>query len=477
MRVRRQPVIFPKVDRSMRGVAEAVREAIEEGRLTAGAALPSTRDLARQLGVARNTVLGAIDLLAGNAILETRPGVGTFVCRQLPLAQRVGSDAPLEFPITGWAKRLPASPITLRDVDAPIDFRPGLPDLRTIPFDEWRRSASRKLKTLRREIGSYGTPEGNPDLRREITLYVARSRGVTCTADDVIVTAGAQQAFDLITRVLVQPGAQIAMEDPGYPIAAQVFESGGATLCGVPVDGEGLDPALIPDGCAMAYVSPSHQYPLGVTMSDRRRQALLSWADRAGAFIIEDDYDSEFVYSPQALPALRSRAGCGRVIYVGTFSKTLMPGIRLGFIIVPSGLRRVFLTAKWITDRHSDNISQAVLAEFMASGQFGRHVTRMRDIYAERHAVIESFREAFSEAGHTLLPSCAGLHACLLLADATREGQIIAAALRAGVGLHGLGTAARSSSNRPGLVLGFGNLEKGPIARGLQVVLRLLGER
>lgn len=439
-------------------ISSALRDAVREGRLAPGEPLPSSRDLAKQLGVARNTVLGAIALLVDTGLLETRPGAGTFVrATPAPEAREDGGHAH-SFHLTDWAQRLAPRPIVLEGMDTRFDLRPGIPDLRAIPFDEWRRSAVRKLRTLRVQIGAYGLPEGDADLRQEIAYYVARSRGVLCKDGDVIVTSGAQQAFDLITRVLIRPGMPVAVEDPGYQPAARAFLAGGAALHAVAVDGDGIDVSSIPDGTSIAYVTPSHQYPLGVTMSDERRRALLAWAARKDAVIIEDDYDSEYRYTDNDLPALQASDTADRVLYVGTFSKNLMPGIRLGYLILPRALRSVFVAAKWLVDRHSDNMSQAVLAGFMANGMFARHVVTMRQTYKERHAALAAFGDELSGLGAKLLPSNAGLHTCLVLPDGTDEAGLIADAARHGVGLYGLSSNFAGSPAFPGLVLGFGNL-------------------
>jgi GntR family transcriptional regulator/MocR family aminotransferase len=456
-------------------IANAMREAITERRVAPGDALPSSRDLAEQLGVARNTVLSAIALLTDDGLVESRPGGGTFVSVRTIVEARHRSSETNHFVLTPWARSLPDDTI-IGGAIAPLDLRPGIPDLRAIPFDEWRRSAMRKLKTLRIQIGSYGAPEGDEELRVEIARYVSRSRSVVCEAKNVIVTSGAQQAFDLITRAFVYPGITVAVEEPGYQPAKWAFKAGGAELCGIAVDADGLDVSRLPEYARIVYVTPSHQYPLGATMSHQRRHDLLEWASKHNALIVEDDYDSEYRYTKSLLPALQASDDAERVIYVGTFSKNLMPGIRLGYLIVPEGLRTVFVKAKWLVDRHSDNMSQSVLAEFMSSGMFARHVMQMQKIYAERHAMLMQFREVLSAQGATLLPSYAGLHACLLLDRGQNETDLIAAAVAQGVGVYGLRkTFLSSSSSFPGLILGFGNLRTRQIEVAISRLLPLLG--
>lgn len=476
MRVKRLPLVMAMDDGLpvARRVAHALREAIDAGRLASGEPLPSSRDLAAQLGVARNTVLAAIASLTDAGVLETRPGIGTFVGGKALLPRHGVTEGTYPFVLTSWAERLPAMVGVVESTGAALDFRPGLPDLATIPFDEWRRSAVRKMKTLRTRLGMYGEPQGDRALREEIARYVARSRGVFCDVDDVIVTSGAQQAFDLIARALLGPDRTVAFEEPGYRPAAQAFAAVGARLHGVPVGDGGLDVSALPHTAAMVYVTPSHQFPLGVTLADAHARALLEWAARSNAFIVEDDYDSEYRYGPYALPALQGSDTSGRVLYVGTFSKNLMPGIRLGYLVVPSTLRRVFVTAKWLTDRHSDNVSQSVLAEFMASGQFARHVARMHALYAARHACLARHRDAFARAGATLLPSSAGLHACIVLRDGADEAALVRRAAREGVGLYGLANTYLGRPTRAGLILGFGNVTTHDIDAAITRILPLL---
>lgn len=462
-----------------RQVADALAQAISDGRLAPGDPVPSSRDLAAQFGVARNTVLSALAFLSDNGLIVTRPGIGSFIAsvvqERTPAWAEAGDRMLPPFSITAWGQGLPEAASVIEQTGTPLfDFRPGLPDLRTIPFDEWRRSAVRKLRTLRVKVGSYGDPAGDAELRGEVARYLARSRGVRCQPEDVVITSGAQQAFDLIARVLVEPGTSVAIEDPGYAPAAQVFAAAGARLCPVPVDLEGLDPDRIPASAALAYVTPSHQYPLGVAMSGGRRSALLAWAERSGAVIVEDDYDSEFQYGSGALPALQAADTAARVVYVGTFSKNLMPGIRLGYLVAPRALTRTFVTAKWLVDRHSDNVSQSVLAEFMASGQFGRHVTRMRSIYAERNACLARFGADLSRHGAQLLPSSAGLHACAFLRHDQDEAAVIAAAGREGIGLYGLRSSYLGERMRPGLIFGFGNLDLVGIERAMPRLMPVL---
>ncbi|WP_375394643.1 PLP-dependent aminotransferase family protein [uncultured Sphingomonas sp.] len=460
-----------------RQIADAIRDAIRAGRLAAGETLPSSRDLASQLGVGRNSVLDAITLLSDEGYVVTIPAVGTSVAAAGQPPPQLQATPLEDVKLSDWASQLPVLDMSARRAGCQFDLRPGLPDLRLIPFDEWRLSAARKLKTLRSMIGPYGDPQGDAELRAQIAQYVARSRGIAGNGDNVIVTSGAQQAFDLIARVLIAPGQKVAVEDPGYLPAILTFKAAGAALCPVTVGREGLEVAEIPDGTAIAYVTPSHQYPLAGTMTIQRRRELLSWANCHRAFIIEDDYDSEYNYSRERLPALKASDAMGRVIYVGTFSKNLMPGIRLGYLIVPAELRDVLVRARWLSDRHSDTTSQSVLAEFMSSGLFSRHIVKMAAIYRERHAMLHGFTDALADAGAELLPSSAGLHSCILLSPHENEDQLIQAAEAADLGLYGLRQNYLGQPEAAGLILGFGNASVDTIEVALTRLVDLLNKR
>ena len=478
MRTKQTPLVIPSGRRTTNNceLAAIIRSAILDNGLRAGAALPSSRDLALQFGVSRNTILRALEQLVDEDLVESRRGAGIFVKRNQSL-EPVKDRPAYPYVLTRWAKTLP-------DIDGfeergrgAIDLRPGIPDLASIPYDEWRSSAVRKLRTLKAKVGDYGSPEGDPDLRRSIAAYIARSRGVFASPDNIIVTAGAQQAFDLITRILIPEGTKVAVEEPGYIPVIQTLRAAGAEICPVAVDDDGLIVREIPDGVKAIYVTPSHQFPLGVTMSQVRRRELVEWADAVNGFIIEDDYDSEYLYSQNASPALHSSVDTDRVLYVGTFSKNLMPGIRLGYLVVPEVLRRVFSNARFLVDRHSDNMAQSVLAEFMSSGMFNRHVTKMRKIYASRHAVLQAARDDFAAVGARLLPSQFGLHACLRLPDGTDEDALIAAAIQRSVGLHGLKRTFAKLPEFPGLIIGFGNVPEHSLIEAIRRLVPLIQAR
>jgi len=293
---------------------------------------------------------------------------------------------------------------------------------------------------------------------------------VRARADDVLVTNGAQQALDLIGRVLVGPGDRVAVEEPGYPPARDLFRSLGARVTGVPVDAEGLDVAALPPDTRLVYVTPSHQFPLGTAMSLARRRALLDWAARRDAVVVEDDYDSEFRFSDRPLEPVQSLDRAGRVIYVGTFSKTLLPTLRLGYLVAPASLRDALRAARQLTDWHGDHTGQGALARFIDSGELARHVRKATRVYAERQAVIRSTLEEDFVGWLTPVPSAAGLHICALAdPSATVDiGRWVGRARVAGVAVESL---ARYGG-RPGLVLGYGAIGAADIPAGLRLLRR-----
>ncbi|WP_431903024.1 PLP-dependent aminotransferase family protein [Nonomuraea sp. bgisy101] len=427
-----------------------LRDAILDGRLREGERLPPTRELASSLDVARNTVAVAYDRLMADGFLVGRAGAGTFVCA--PARAALGRRAPQGSgvqPRAVW-RSIP-SKTTTRTPPA-FDFRVGTPDLRLFPMETWRRLVARELRV---SAAGYLAPEGHAGLRGAIARYFGIARSVRAAPDDVIVTQGAQQALDLIGRVLIEPGDCVAVEEPGYAPVRRLFHSLGARVAGVPVDAEGLDVTAIPRAARLVYVTPSHQFPLGTPMSLARRTALLAWAERRDAVVIEDDYDSEFRFEDRPLEPLQSLDRSGRVVYVGSFSKTLAPMLRIGFLVAPASLQPALRTAKQLTDWHGEATSQAALARFIDEGLLARHVRKATRVYAARHARIAAFLADRLE----LVPSAAGLHLCARgevdLAGAPEVAVEDLATYYAGV-------------PEPGVVLGYGGISLEHIDEGLR---------
>jgi len=447
-----------------------LRRAIVEGQLRPGDPLPPSRELARQLTVSRTTVTGAYDRLAGEGFVTSRVGAGTVVSEHLaparsrPKNKRIG-DALRARPV--WdAIRLP----TVFDQPARFDFRSGIPDAALFPHDAWRRLMARQLRSEAHGTIVYDAPAGNRRLREAIARHIGVSRGVETSADDVIVTNGTQQALNVIAQVLLSPGDHIAVEDPGYAPARWAFEALGVRVRGVAVDRDGLDVDGLPKQARAVYVTPSHQYPLGVSMTLPRRLALLAWADRHNIAVIEDDYDSEFRFGGRPIEPLRMLDTTGRVIYVGSFSKTLLPTLRLGFVVAPPSLREAIHKAKFVIDWHTSTTIQAVLADFIDGGGFARHIRKVREIYRARHRMITDTL-ARNFADHLeLVPSTVGLHIAAIARSASAD-QISVVAHRAsdtGVAVQELSRLGVDSPGPPGLLLGYGAIPTARIEDGLR---------
>jgi GntR family transcriptional regulator/MocR family aminotransferase len=437
-----------------------LRGLIRSGRLAAGAQLPPTRLLAEQLGLARQTVAEAYERLTLEQLIEARRGRGSFV-RALPAV--ADAEPPPEPPRFASAARIAAFeqlPLPLlRLAGNPLarwDFIGGSPEPALFPHEDWRRH----LHAAQRQLGQGGAhapPAGVTALREAIAEHVAYARGVRCSPADVIVTQGAQQAFDLLVRVLIGPGDVAAVESPGYPPPLALLQAQGARVVPVPVDEQGLVAAALPAGGRLVYTTPAHQFPLGVAMSAARRRELLAWASREGAVVIEDDYDSEFRFEGQPRDSLQGLDGEGRVAFVGSFSKTLAPSLRLGYVVAPPALRDALLHAKHLADVHGPSLLQHALARFMAEGAYRRHLRRCVAEYGRRRERLMAGFAGPLSAWFTLLPAEAGFHQAALLKPGLALDALRLAALarRVDVGLYPLQTFA---AGRDGLLMGLGRV-------------------
>ncbi len=457
-------------------------DAVLDGRLRAGERLPATRELARRLDVSRNTVAAAYERLTAEGVLVGQVGVGTFVS-SVPTPDRRKRGRPRTAPAGSGLRprRLWMSiPDRGHGDDShgyAYDFRVGVPDARLFPFETWRRLMGRQLRPAAVHAFGYGDPEGHPGLRAAIARYAGVSRSVRAGADDVLVSQGAQQALDLIGRVLIEPGTCVAVEEPGYPPARHLFQSLGARVVGIPVDGEGLDVAALPAAAKLVYTTPSHQFPLGTPMSLARRGALLDWAERHGAVLVEDDYDSEFRFSDRPLEPLQSLDRHGRVIYVGTFAKTMLPALRVGFLVAPAALRPALRKAKWLTDWHGETFTQAALARFIDEGLMAGHVRRVNREYAARHQQIVAALERDLAEWLQLVPSAAGLHLCAgIRPGATVDvDKVLRRARQVGVLVPALADFCAQAPARAGLVLGYGAITRDRIDEGLRRLASCFG--
>jgi GntR family transcriptional regulator/MocR family aminotransferase len=469
-----------------RQLYEALRAAVLTGQLRPGSRLPATRALAAELGVSRNTVLAAYEQLLAEGYVEGQVGSGTYVARALPEAalhlqarrRAVARPAARAPRLSRRGMLLAATPVTLvRAAGPPRPFRSGVPALDAFPRGVWMRLLARYWRRPPRELLGYGDPAGYRPLRVAIAAYLRVARGVRCEPEQVVIVAGSQQGLAIVARVLLDEGDVVWLEDPGYLGARGALRAAGARLVPVPVDDEGLAIAAgATRGPAprLIYVTPSHQYPLGVTMSLARRLALLEWAGRVGAWVLEDDYDSEYRYGGRPLAALQGLDGDGRVIYLGTFSKVLCPGLRLGYLVAPPDLVDAFVAARALADRHSPGIEQAALADFIAEGHFARHLRRMRALYAARQAaLVDAARREL--AGLLTVPEAhAGMHVVGWLPDGVDD---VAAADRAAA--HGVETVPLSAYalGRPvhrGLLLGYAAVDEAAIRAGVERLARAL---
>jgi len=457
-----------------RQLYDGLRQAIIGGRLRPGARLPAARALGNDLSLSRNTVEQAYEQLHAEGYLDRHSRRGTFVSLTTP---EQTLDAPLALHPRGRAVCRTLTPSPPRRVlsargraiasiglpagvntsDPPRAFRPGVPALDAFPMSVWARLSARHWRRASRRHLAYGHSAGYQPLREAIAQHLAAARGVRCTADQVIVVGGSQQALALATRLLLDPGDPVWMEEPGYVGARAAFVASEATMVPVPVDDDGLDvdagERLAPHA-RLAFVTPSHQHPLGAAMSVRRRLALLDWARRADAWILEDDYDSEIRYEGRPLPAMQGLDDDGRVIYIGTFSKTVFPALRLGYVVVPPSLVDAFVTARLIVDRHSSVLEQAILTDFIAEGHYARHVRRMRTLYAERQNVLVEMLGPFGDL-LDVQPARAGLNLLAWLPAGIDDREIAMAAHHAGVEAPPLSPFAQLPLSRGALILNF----------------------
>lgn len=438
-----------------------LREAIRAGRLGRGEQLPPSRHLSDQLKVSRKTVAQAYARLTLDGLLVSRVGSGTFVSDPDPPAVAARSaTAPVGAKLVQRWSDLP-TPLRhpMPEGVSRFEFIGGYASKTPFPHEEWRRCVVAALRDNVAAHGRYADTEGVPDLRHAIVRFAGLTRGVRCDAGDVLVTHGAQQALDLIARILVAPGDVVAVEEPGYPPARLLFESQGARVALVPVDQDGLRIDLIPVNARLIYVTPSHQFPLGMPMSAARRAALLAHAHATGAIVIEDDYDSAFRYAGQPQDSLQQMDRTGCVTYVGTFSKVLMPEIRLGYLVAPKSLLKALTTAKHLTDWHNSTLMQRTLLRFMDSGGLARHIRRCHAVFAgRRERLLQHFAGDLSP-WLEVIPTTVGFHMSAWLKRDTDIDLLCRLARRVEVGIYPLAGFFADRPERQGLFFGFGAID------------------
>lgn len=473
----------------------AIKRAILNGAVKPGMQLPPTRDFCRLLGISRQTVLNAYAQLMAEGYLTGSVGKGTFVSERLPISSPEPQAARADSASPAATLLRPLSSRGLRFVDAmgtmrfhqgqTRAFRLGMPGLDLFPFDIWGRLEARCWRRPGHQMG-YSDPAGHAPLRALLCVYLRASRGVNCTPEQIVITSGSQQALFLLSSLLLGPGDAAWVENPGYRGAIAPLHAGQARITPVPVDADGLSVAYGARHCPDAkliVVTPSHQLPLGVTMSLQRRLELLAWAAANKAWVIEDDYDSEYRYTGPPLASLQSLDTAGCVIYVGTLSKVLFPGLRLGYLVAPLPLVESIVQAKAVIDRHTAIVPQMVLADFIAEGHFNRHIKRTRDAYAERRAALLQALDAQLADELVCGPSDAGLDLVVYFKQPRDEIAVARAALAKGIEVRPLSHYASTLANAvpaysqsQGLLLGFASISVEEIRHGVAVLRQVLKE-
>jgi GntR family transcriptional regulator/MocR family aminotransferase len=462
-----------------RQIYSAYRSAILERRLRPNDRVPSTRTLASELGVSRIPVLNAYSQLLAEGYFESRVGAGTVVSKTLPDQIAAPHDRTLPGRINPHPRTVSRTCSAVPSVEKVLPwlashwgaFTLGEPAVDEFPFKIWSRLVVRRSRNMHLGAMRYGDPMGSKDLREAIAAYVRTARGVRCEAEQVLIVSGSQQALQITTRVLLEPGSRIWVEEPGYRFARHVFHLHGCKIIPVPVDDEGLNVAAGIKKCRNAkavLVTPSHQYPLGVTMSASRRLQLLEWSNRTGSWIIEDDYDSEYRYDSMPIASLQGLDPYSRVIYTGTFSKVMFPSLRLGYIVVPPDLVERFLAVRFTADISPPTFLQSVTADFIREGHFSRHIRRMRSLYhARRTALLESLR---TELGIpvNVAGEQAGMHLSITLPKGFRDQEIAERAARQRLWLAPLSIYYLQGPAQQGFVLGFSGVPVEGMSRAVR---------
>jgi GntR family transcriptional regulator/MocR family aminotransferase len=474
-----------------RQLYRSLRSAILSGRLRGGARLPSTRSLARELGLSRNTVLAACEQLAAEGYAAPRARSGLFVAESLPArgapeAARTARARPRATApaLSDTGKRMASAVAPGRATwspwqkPLPYDFRYGEPNYAGLPLETWARLLGRRARRLSARRLAYQAPGGAAELREALCGYLGRARGVACSAEQIVVVHGSQQALDLVTRLFVDPGARVVLEEPGYTGFTLCAKAAGAELVYVRVDEQGLctDELARVSDAKLAFVTPSHQYPAGGVLSLPRRLALLEWAARAGAYVIEDDYDGEFRFDARPIECLQALDRDGRVIYVGTASKLLFPALRIGWIVAPEPTAALLQNAKALADTGTPSLEQLALADFIAEGHLERHARRARARTAVLRAALLAAVDDELGARARVRGASAGLHVLLELpqVDARRTSRLREECRRRGVGVYSAAPFYARPPSRVELLLGYASLDEKKIREGVRRLRRAL---
>lgn len=452
----------------------SVRDQITSGVYAAGGRLPSSRALADELGVSRTTVTAAYDQLISEGYIQVRQGAKPTVTAdgRPSYARSVPPTRETTPQLSAYASRAMALPkhISADQATLQYDFRYGDVASSDFPKQAWRRALNAAVLAHRERLG-YEHPAGNLALRQTLQGYLWRARGIECDVAQLVIVSGSQQALDLCARVLVDDGGRVALEEPCYAMARNVMLATGADPIAVPCDKDGMDTSRLPDpkGVALAFVTPSHQFPLGGVLPSGRRKALIEWAVAGNTYIIEDDYDGEYRYDVRPIPPLWM-TGQDRVIYVGTVSKTLSPTLRLGYMVLPDALVEPFVRCKQITDRHSTSFEQEALASMIETGAYESHVRKMRRLNAERRAVfLKAMADAFGDEVE-IVGTSAGLHVVVWFnhVAASDEERFAACARQEGVGIYPISRLfAAPADQRAGFIFGYASMPVTLIGKGI----------
>jgi GntR family transcriptional regulator / MocR family aminotransferase len=455
------------------------RNAALSGTLAAGERLPSSRELADQLGISRTVVILAYEQLLAEGFVIGHRGSGTFIAEGLARRDRKESSSSTRIQLSPYgtyaASALPRINVP-RSQAKPLryDFSYRSSPLEGFPLSAWQRTMGRCARRAPTQTHQYGSAEGKLGLREAIASHLRRSRAVLCDPAQIVIVNGSQQALDLAARVLLSPGDRVVIENPHYQGAREIFRATGARLHPVAVDDEGLIVDRLPKHARLAFVTPSHQFPTGAILPLARRLALLAWAKRTGTVIIEDDYDGEFRYEGQPVESMQGLDTEGLVIYVGTFSRTIFPALRIGYLIAPKSLVGAFTGAKWLADRHTSTLEQETLAEFIASGAYERYLRRARKANASRREILLRAIDEFMCDRVSVTGQSSGAHIVLWPHRRLSEEAVIAKAADQGVGIYGTSHYFYGRTRRTGLLLGYAHMRETDIKEGIRRLATVL---
>jgi GntR family transcriptional regulator/MocR family aminotransferase len=477
------PFVIPLLNRDeplVRQIYICLRQAILQGALSRHERLPSTRELAEQLAVSRTVVVLAYEQLLAEGFVQGRAGSGTYVAEGLgETRSSVRRERHADIRLSRFGSSLQSAGSRVNVPRKPAtslryDFAYGRSDVEIFPFETWRRMLSRRARKVAVRELDYGSPGGSIALREALSIHLRRSRAVICDPSQVIVVNGSQQALDLVARVLIERGDRVVLENPCYQGTREVLRAAAARVLPVPVDRDGLNPAHLPERVRMAFVTPSHQFPTGGILPLARRIALLDWASRNGAVLVEDDYDGEFRYQEQPLESLQGLDTEGRVIYTGTFSRTIFSALRIGYLVVPKSLVAVFTSAKWLCDRHTATLEQETLAEFITSGLYERHLRRVRRRNtARRDALLDAIDKHLGDRVE-VTGYGAGAHVALWPAARISENAVVERAASRDVGVYGISPYFSGQPSRRGLLLGYSRMKEADIREGIRRLSEVL---